>query len=48
MSRRAREYAEAHAAKHPEYWEQDWRDERDNDDNEVPERDEPPPSNTFH
>lgn len=27
----------------------DWRDERDQDDEELPEReDDPPPANTFH
>jgi hypothetical protein len=50
MSRRARAYRDAYEAKHnPDAWEPDWRDERDSDEIELPERDdEPLPSNTLH
>lgn len=39
-SKRAREEAEQQC--------HDWREERDQDDDELPEREEPLPSNTFH
>jgi len=46
MSRRARERQEASDAKH---YPERWQDERDEDDEELPEReDDPPPANTFH
>lgn len=46
MSRRARERQEASDAKH---YPERWQDERDEDDDELPEReDDPPPANTFH
>lgn len=52
MSRRARTYREAYEAKHnPDIWDfaPSWQDERDEDDTELPERDDDaPPSNTFH
>ena len=45
-SRRARERQEASDAKH---YPERWQDERDEDDDELPEReDDPPPANTFH
>lgn len=47
MSRRLRERGDKR-----ERWDfqpQDWREERDQDDDELPDRDDdPPPSNTFH
>lgn len=52
MSRRARTYREAYEAKHnPDAWDfaPTWQAERDEDDAELPERDDDaPPSNTFH
>lgn len=46
MSRRARTRGDKR-----ERWDfqPDWREERDQDDDELPERDDdPPPANTFH
>lgn len=50
MSRRARTYREAYEAKHnPDAWEFTWQDERDTDDDELPEPDsEPLPIHTTH
>lgn len=46
MSRRLREREDAYNAKH---YPERWQDERDEDEDELPEReDDPPPSNTFH
>lgn len=50
MSRRARSYREAYAAKHdPDVWEApDWRDSRDADEDEIPENDEAEPVHTLN
>jgi len=49
-SRRARERQDAYTAKHhPERWEcQHWSEERDQDDDEIPDREEPEPIHTNH
>lgn len=44
-SRRARERQEASDAKH---YPERWQDERDEDDEELPEREEPEPIHTTH
>jgi hypothetical protein len=52
MSRRARTYREAYEAKHnPDTWDfaPTWQDDRDSDDDELPERDDDDqPSKNFH
>ena len=47
MSRRARERGDKRGRW--EFQPQDWREDRDSDDDGLPEReDDPPPSNPFH
>lgn len=49
MSRRARERGDKRERWEFQPQEQDWREERDTEDDELPEReDDPPPANTFH